>query len=421
MRGLSLIMLVGLLLIPTPGTAQQPAAPAPPSAPAVPEIPAARQGQPAQTTPSVAARRTAALDLSNRGRHVEALPMLEELTQSLPTDALVWERYALALHAMAATMTDVPAAQKMRLQAKAAFTRTRELGNTSALAKLGDAILPDGSMPALSQNPEAQAAMAAGEAAFARGDFTEAITQYQKALSTDPANYHATLFVGDCYYRLKNVESAADWFARAVALDPDKETAHRYWGDLLMGSGRVAEARSKFIDAFIAEPYSSATRTGLTQWAKVTGGRLGRPAITPFSGLPRTPDGGVTINPQEPPTDPMGAAWVVYATTKAEWSKQEFLKRFPNETTYRVSLAEEVDAYGRMLVYADEQQAKGQPITGPQIATIRALRDRGLLEAYILLNTTSASVARDYAAYRAEHRDRLQTYMEAMTVMPPPK
>ena len=114
----------------------------------------------------------------------------------------------------------------------------------------------------------------------------------------------------------------------------------------------------------------------------------------------------------------MAAAWVAYATAKAQWSKEEFLKRFPNESTYRVSLAEEIDAFGRLLAFADEQQAKGQPITDPQVATIRALRDRGMLEAYVLLHAPSAGVARDYPAYRAEHRDRLQAYMEAMTVMP---
>ena len=408
MRGLSLLIVVGLLSLPTPGRAQ----------PAVPAVSPVPQEQPAQPIPPIAAKRATALDLSNRGRHVEALPLLEDLTRSLPTDALVWERYALALYSMSATLTDVPAAQQMRLEAKAAFSRTRELGNTSALAKLGDAITADGSVPPLSQNPEAQAAMAAGEAAFGRGDFTEAITYYQKALSSDPTNYHATLFVGDCYYRLKNIEGATDWFARAVALNPHAETAYRYWGDLLMRAGRGDEARSKFIDAVIAEPYSQAARNGLAQWAKTTGGRLGRPAITPFSGLPKTADGRVTIDLKTPPEDPMAAAWVVYAMAKAQWSKEEFLKRFPNESTYRVSLAEEIDALGRLLAFADEQQAKGQPITDPQVATIRALRDRGMLEAYVLLHTPNAGIARDYPAYRAAHRDRLQAYMEAMTVMP---
>ena len=344
--------------------------------------------------------------------------MLEELTKNLPTDLLVWERYAVALYSMSATLTDVPAAQQMRLQAKAAFNRSRELGNTSALAALADAIPADGSQPPLSRNPEAQAAMASGEAAFGRGDFTEAITYYQKALSIDPTNYNATLFVGDCYFRLKNVEGAADWFARAVALNPHAETAYRYWGDLLMRAGRGEEARSKFIDAFIAEPYSQAARTGLTQWAKMTGARLGRPAITPFSGLPKTAEGLVIFDLKTPPEDPMAAAWLAYATEKAHWNKEEFLKRFPNEPAYRHSLAEEIAAFGRLLAFADEQEAKGQPIKDPQVATIRGLRDKGLLEAYVLLHAPSAGISRDYPAYRAEHRDRLQAYMEAMIVMP---
>ena len=113
----------------------------------------------------------------------------------------------------------------------------------------------------------------------------------------------------------------------------------------------------------------------------------------------------------------MAAAWVAYATTKAQWSKEEFLKRFPNESAYRVSLAEEIDAFGRLLAFADEQEAKGQPIKDPQIATIRTLRDKGLLEAYVLLHAPNAGVARDYPAYRAEHRDRLQAYMDATTAM----
>ena len=404
-----LLIVAGLLSFPAPGMAQ-------PTAPvgqtAVP---------PAQPTSPVAAnatKRTTAMDLSYRGRHVEALPMLEELTKELPTDLLVWERYAVALYSMSATLTDVPAAQDMRLRAKAAFNRSRQLGNTSALAALADAIPADGSVPALSANPQAQATMAAGEAAFGRGDFVEAITQYQKALGIDPTNYNATLFVGDCYYRMKNLESAAEWFARAVALNPNAETAYRYWGDALLRAGRGAEARIKFIDAFIAEPYSQAARTGLTQFAKMTGAQIGRPAITTFSGLPRTADGQVIFDLKAPPQDPMGAAWLAYATTKAQWSKEEFLKRFPNETVYRSSLAEEIAAFGSLLAFADEQEARGQPIKDPQIATIRGLRERGLLESYVLLHTPTAGISRDYPAYRAEHRDRLQAYVDAMVVMP---
>jgi tetratricopeptide (TPR) repeat protein len=406
----TVLALVSLLSFPVSGAAQPAAstgqAAAPPTQQASPVAPGA-------------VNRAAAMDLSYRGRHGEALPMLEALTKDLPNDVLVWERYAVALYSMSATLTDMTAAQQMRLQAKAAFNRSRQLGNNSALAALADAIPADGSEPPLSSNQQAQAAMAAGEASFGRGDFTEAIAHYQKALSIEPTNYNATLFVGDSYYRLTNLEAAGDWFARAIALNPNAETAYRYWGDALMRAGRGEEARSKFIDAFIAEPYSQSARTGLAQFAKMSGARIGRPAITPFSGLPRTADGGVTIDLKAPQQDPMAAAWVAYATAKAQWSKEEFLKRFPSETVYRHSLAEEIEAFGRLLSFADDQEAKGQPITDPQVATIRGLRDRGLLEAYVLLHAPTAGVSRDYAAYRAQHRNRLQAYMDAMVAMPP--
>src|SRR6188768_3391762 len=120
---------------------------------------------------TVATKRTQALNLSDRGRHPEALPMLEELTQVLPNDALVWERYAMALLSSAATLPDLEARKLMRVRAKQAFTRTRDLGNNTPLAMLGNAIPPDGGEPPLASSAEAQSAMQTAEAAFARGDF----------------------------------------------------------------------------------------------------------------------------------------------------------------------------------------------------------------------------------------------------------
>src|SRR5687767_8457812 len=92
---------------------------------------------------AVATKRAQALSLSSRGRHPEALPIFEELTQVLHNDALVWERYAIALLSTAATLPDPEAEKAMRVRAKQAFTRTRELGNTTPLAMLGDSIPPD--------------------------------------------------------------------------------------------------------------------------------------------------------------------------------------------------------------------------------------------------------------------------------------
>ena len=379
---------------------------------------------PAQTIPgtTLATMRTQALSLSDRGRHPEALPILEELTQLLPTDALVWERYAMALLSTAATIPDLEARKAMRVKSKQAFTRTRELGNNTPLAMLGESIPTDGSEPPLSRNPEAQKTMETAEAAFARGDFQDAIVHYQRTLALEPTHYNATLFIGDCYYRMKDVERAGEWFARAIAISPNTETAHRYWGDALLRAGKADEAKARFIDAFIAEPYNQAARIGLNQWAQATGARFGRPAITPQINVTKTNDGAqLSVDPaalKEGATNPMSAAWAAYSLRRAAWVTEEFRKNYPNEPAYRHTLAEEIDAFKQLLAFADEREKAGQPITDPQISTIRTLIDRGMLESYVLLHAPDAGIAQDYPAYRAQNRDKLQTYIESMIIAP---
>jgi tetratricopeptide (TPR) repeat protein len=372
--------------------------------------------------PAVAAKRAQALALSARGRHPEALPLLEELTQTLPADPLIWERYGIALYSTSATLTDPAAAQQMRVRAKQALTKSHELGNNNDLVKMMDAIPADGSIPPLSRNTEAQAFLQQGEAAFGKGDFPEAIASYQKALNVEPTNYNATLFIGDCYFRQREFDHAGDWFARAIALAPNIETAHRYWGDALLQARKPDEAKAHFIDAFLAEPYSQGARTGLSQWSQATGARFVRPNITPPATVQKTDTGAqITFNPSvvAPGANPsMAAAWLVYSTARVQWQNGEFQKRFPNENVYRHSLPEEVFAFERLLAFADDQEAKGQPLNDPQIATIRGLRDKGMLESFVLLHAPDAGIAKDYPQYRAEHRDQLQTYVEQMIIMP---
>jgi cytochrome c-type biogenesis protein CcmH/NrfG len=76
--------------------------------------------------------------------------------------------------------------------------------------------------------------MRAGEAAFTRGDMQGALSAYQQALLLDPKVYDAALFSGDVCFRLDQVEKSYEWYARAAQIDPDQETAYRYWGDALI-------------------------------------------------------------------------------------------------------------------------------------------------------------------------------------------
>ncbi|MBK9154374.1 MAG: tetratricopeptide repeat protein [Chloracidobacterium sp.] len=95
---------------------------------------------------------------------------------------------------------------------------------------------------------------------FAAGDYEKAVVAYERAANLDPTHYEAALYTGNTYYALKKYDIAGTWFAKAIAIDKDRETAHRYWADALWKSGKDREAVDKFLDAIIGEPYARAWR-----------------------------------------------------------------------------------------------------------------------------------------------------------------
>ena len=124
----------------------------------------------------------------------------------------------------------------------------------------------DGSEVAFSQRKDVDNAMKAAEADFARGDLDKARLDYEGVLLLDPNNYEAALFSGDVYFKQHVYGSAGQWFAQAIEIDPNRETAYRYWGDALAAMGKNDEARSKYIEGVIADPYNRRASTGLTNW-----------------------------------------------------------------------------------------------------------------------------------------------------------
>jgi tetratricopeptide (TPR) repeat protein len=99
-------------------------------------------------------------------------------------------------------------------------------------------------------------AMRAGEAAFLRRDFDEAISNLGRAFELQPDNHFAALFTGNAYDRKSDFAKAAEWYERAIQFDPNIETAYRYYADMLARNGEMAKARAMLIQAAVAEPYN---------------------------------------------------------------------------------------------------------------------------------------------------------------------
>jgi tetratricopeptide (TPR) repeat protein len=265
-----------------------------------------------------------------------------------------------------------------------------------------------------------------GEQAFGQQNFAAAAALYVKANKVDPQWYLAALNAGDSYFRMKDWKNAGVWFQKAVTIDPDRETAYRYWGDALWASGDKMGAKAKFIDAIVAEPFTGGTWSKLEQWAGATHTpfiivRVKRPEFT-------TPDGKLKVDPAlQTETGDGHASWLVYQQVRvahgarvpgqlmmvgASMRDGEFTPK-----GYVHTLDEEMAALNAMLDDVQKKVAAGtvtEAKMDPGIRAMLELRKNGLLEPFVMLNFHDAGLRHGYPAYRAGHREVLVKYLNAV-------
>ncbi|HEV3253957.1 MAG TPA: tetratricopeptide repeat protein [Candidatus Acidoferrales bacterium] len=397
-RSLLLILLLNLLVSLPPAVAQQ-------------------KGDAAEL-----AKRHRAMALFGEGKRLEALPLLEELAEKNPQDSEILVALAASLIDHAATLSDAEAAAKERFRARDLVQRAWTLGNPSPLAEnLRELLeeLPASGAIKFSDNAAVQQAMIAGEAAFARRDFDEALKDYGKALELEPGNYPAALFTGNAYDRKNDVGKAAEWYERAIQINPNVETAYRYYADMLAKKGEMDKARTLLIRAAVAEPYNKIVWREIRAWATINNTAF----HVVYVGVPRLPKDDATRSARQ--SMDVAAAWRAYYAVRTEWQKGgKFEKEFPREAEYRHSLAEESEALSAAAKILEElkRDKKTAELLAADAAAslLLKLHEAGLIDAYVLFSLGDEGIAKDYIAYRAKSRGKLEEYMDKFVVPPAP-
>ena len=353
--------------------------------------------------------------LLKENNYTEALPLLEKIAAAEPNDGETQFYLAFALLGQGHNTKDGATRKALRVRARQAFVKAKSLNYPEP--KLDALILSlpeDGSdAPGFTSNSEANHLMEEGEALFSQGKSDEALKKYQAALQLDPKLYHAALFCGDIYLQKADYPNAEVWYQKAIAIDPNKETAYRYSATPLMKQRKTDEARDRYIEAFIVEPYNRFARGGLVQWAQATQTQLAHPDIAIPTDVTFDEKGDAKINLDAGALlggkDDGSFAWISYGATRSTWRKEKFAKTFPNEKTYRHSLVEEADALRSVIsvATADKKDKK----LSPSLMRLKKLDDEGLLESYILLARPDDGIAQDHAAYLKQNRDKLRRYM----------
>jgi tetratricopeptide (TPR) repeat protein len=374
----------------------------------------------AQEQPDYEADIKRAIDLVQANKMPEALPILERLHAAKPDDAVVIELLAYSIFAKAAVEKDAETRKKDFLRARALAERAKELGrNTQLIQLLLEQIPVDGNTPTLvasEKHSPAEEALMEGEAAFSKGEMDRAIEHYERALKLEPKLYEAPLFIGDAYYKMGKNDKAYESYARAVAIDPDRDTAYRYWGNVLMRNDKLKEAKEKLIEGVIAQPYTQAPWQFLENWADLSKIQLSHPRIQiPTSSVQRKDDKNIDVFVNSSEKKDGTDAWMVYSIGRAAWmTEKKFSEAFPNEKKYRHSLREESESLRAAAESVQSQVKEGklkESSLDASIANLLKLHREGLIEAYVLLAMPDEGIARDYAEYRKNNRDKLRGYL----------
>lgn len=380
--------------------------------------------------------RTMAEQLEKQGKMDQALPYLERLAKANPLDGDILFRYGFALNAVSIKAETPEEMKRIRLKVRKIMLEARQAGfKHPVLDSILQSIPEDGSggMDVMSPVPQADKAMREAEKAFASGNFDTAIEQYQQALKFDPTLYVAALYTGDSYFK-KGVRSkpdssertdafkkAEEWFAKAIDIDPDQETAYRYWGSVLLESNRLEEAKAKVVEAYIVNPYTQLSPQGIIRWAQATGAKIGHPDLKqPKSDIRMSggKDGNPQINLNLDPSMMVGkdgqSSWLVFDLSRVIYIEKHFKDEHPGEKEYRHSLKEEVFAYKAVISSLQEKMKKGdlkETDLAPGLQTLVALDKAGLLEPYILMVRADRGLVQDFIAYRKTSRDKLRQYV----------
>ena len=383
------------------------------------------------------AKRQQAMQFFEQGKRLEALPLLEDLVREDAGDQEVVVALAASLVRHAATLTDQQAAGKERLRAKDLLEKS---GSFSPLAQNLLQLLremPESGDIQFSENPAVEQAMRAGEAAFSRRDFDEAIRNYSKAVELEPRNYAAVLFIGNALHKKNDFAKAGEWYEKAIPLDPNIETAYRYYAEMLAKEGKMAKARAMLIHAAVAEPYNRMVWRDLRAWANVNHVALDSTHVDIPDPKPDSKKDELAreakfdfLNPRifpdpEPKPKDVSDAWEAYHSVRAKWKQGgKFKQHFPQEADYRRSLAEETEALTAAINVLEKLRrdidTAEQVTEDHSLLLLLKLHQAGVLEPYVLFRLDDDGIAKDYSAYRAKNRNKLEEYMDKFVVPPAP-
>jgi hypothetical protein len=185
-------------------------------------------------------------------------------------------------------------------------------------------------------------------------------------------------------------------------------------------AGEMKEAREKLVQGLLISD-GSYINLPLNMWLNANHLSLKKIDIKVPDEYPIGKTGTmIVVNPAWLGKNDGRDAWLMYPRTRRLWKNEKYFNEF-QITSYRHSLAEEVDALSQVVAAFNESLAKGNvKEPDPALMLLSRFQREGLLEAFVLLIQHDKEVSAELYRYQTQHRDKLMEFADKYIIPPLP-
>lgn len=345
-----------------------------------------------------------------QNRHIDALPLLENVAPRYPNDAELQANYGIAILVNSVTIKDADTRKKEVARAGEILRKAKRLGTENVLALHYLDSIENGEEVGVGFNAsskEVEDAIREGEGFFGRGDYDKAFLAYERAYKLDPKSSDAALFAGDCFYAQKRFAESEAWFAKAVAINPNREQAYRFWADALVNQGKTKDALPKFADAFIAEPNSRLVLNAYLEAVKNYGSRRSSPFIVIPS---KEGESEIVINPALLKEDDGTIHWNSFTETRKR--QIENFNKVANGRVYISTLKEDVEALKSVTAAVRNNLKNDNTLKlSKSLENLIKLDQLEMLDIYTMFFIQGSDNSPEYESFREANRDRMRNFL----------
>jgi len=253
---------------------------------------------------------------------------------------------------------------------------------------------PDTAIP-----DEAKKEFNKAEEFFSKKDYTNSKVHYQNALSIKPDYYKATIYLGDSYWYLNNMDSAIYYFRKGIEMHSDLLEPRKYLVDALGYSKKNEEAKKECLGAIYIYPDQSMFMK-YSDLVERDGKKFNKHWIKR----------GCEINSnrlaESKTKDPVWSAYQNAKNEIKEYCDSSGIIVKPNTFTKSKYLE----------VYSWEKMLSSSAQLPDELAFAKKMADKGFLDCYVFISVFHFDLYSQYADFVKNNKDRIKTYIETYLI-----